>query len=57
MTEEKPATRLAVDNSPSPFHSYLLFNKIGKTATYHLLRGLSPQANYTDRATAACRRS
>jgi hypothetical protein len=23
----------------------------------YLLRGLSPQANYTDRATAACRRS
>jgi hypothetical protein len=23
----------------------------------HKLRGLSPQANYTDRATAACRRS
>jgi hypothetical protein len=27
-------------------------------ATYHKkLRGLSPQANYTDRATASCRRS
>jgi hypothetical protein len=24
---------------------------------YNKLRGLSPQANYTDRATAACRRS
>jgi hypothetical protein len=31
----------------------------GKYYTYkqNKLRGLSPQANYTDRATAACRRS
>jgi hypothetical protein len=27
------------------------------TLTKTKLRGLSPQANYTDRATAACRRS
>jgi hypothetical protein len=30
-------------------HSHLLLT--------YLLRGLNPQANYTDRATAACRRS
>jgi hypothetical protein len=29
---------------------------LGVGLTY-LLRGLSPQANYTDRATAACRRN
>jgi hypothetical protein len=33
-----------------PFHSYLLTTK-------PKLRGMSPRANYTDRATAACRRS
>jgi hypothetical protein len=31
-------------------------SKLTSVNTY-LLRGLNPQANYTDRATAACRRS
>jgi hypothetical protein len=31
-----------------------LYNLLQQT---NKLRGLSPQANYTDRATAACRRS
>jgi hypothetical protein len=33
------------------FFPYLFLNVLKK------LRGFSPQANYTDRATAACRRS
>jgi hypothetical protein len=31
--------------------------EIGSGAVTYLLRGFSPQANYTDWATAACRRS
>jgi hypothetical protein len=43
-------------------HSYLftlryLFNKDYWSLLTYLLRGISPQANYTDRVTAACRQS
>jgi hypothetical protein len=31
--------------------------KIGYECLFHVVCGLSPQANYTDQATAACRRS
>jgi hypothetical protein len=34
----------------------VLFRNVSKKKKTEL-RGLSPQANYTDRATAACRRS
>jgi hypothetical protein len=37
-------------------NSYFLLI-FGDLILTYLLRGLSPQANYTDRATAACRRS
>jgi hypothetical protein len=37
--------------SSNVFRSFLIFNMQKN------LRGLSPQGNYTDRATAACRRS
>jgi hypothetical protein len=33
------------------------YNELGYLFAQNKLRGLSPQANYTDRATAACRRS
>jgi hypothetical protein len=35
-------------------HTYILLSRVTEIVK---LRGFSPQANYTDRATAACRRS
>jgi hypothetical protein len=52
----------ATDSFTSLIHSHIIREKssFAMTLTYvlnYLLRGLSPQANCTDRVTAACRRS
>jgi hypothetical protein len=38
-------------------YKYLIQCKYRNNKQTYQLRGLSPRANYTDRATAACRRS
>jgi hypothetical protein len=40
-----------------PFEMFFLHFFVSNTLKTTKLHGLSPQANYTDRATAACRRS
>ena len=44
-------------NKPHKSRSYLNHPVLHKQQTKTKLRGLSPRANYTDRATAASRRS
>jgi hypothetical protein len=41
----------------SRLHERILYNYILNIKLKTKLHGLSPRANYTDRATAACRRS
>jgi hypothetical protein len=50
-----PVTLQLPDQPPSFLYSSIL--TITRTFKQKKLRGLSPQSNYTDRATAACRRS
>jgi hypothetical protein len=48
-----PVHAHAYTRNPTKFYVY----ETTKEGVYFFLHGLSPRANYTDRATAACRRS
>jgi hypothetical protein len=57
---EAPLSNLEIEPLPTDEHkSYVHYFAIrsAKTKKKTELRGLSPRANYTDRATAACRPS